>query len=110
MEYVDQQINLFDMYPGIDKFLDSQILSVNPNYRGAGIAGLLVERTAQFMRENKISVIRVFCTGIYSARVMEKMGLKKVYTLPYVDYVVNGENPILPAAPHTALQVYVQEI
>lgn len=44
MDHIDSQFNIFDYYPEIDQFLDGKILSVNDNYRGMGIAGLLTNR------------------------------------------------------------------
>lgn len=110
MEYIDQHFNLFDLYPEINEYLDARILSVNSNYRGCGIAGKLMERTIDYMREHQIKIIHVMCSSFFSARVCEKMNFKRVYQLPFVDYVVNGENPILPVAPHKAVQILVQEI
>lgn len=110
MEYIDQHFSIFDLYPDVDKFLDCKILAVNSNYRGYGIAGKLMEQTIQYMQEHEIKVIHVLCSSHYSARVCEKMGFKKVYVLPFVDYVVNGEHPILPAAPHNAVQILIREI
>lgn len=110
MEYIDQHFNLFDLYPDINEYLDARILSVNSNYRGCGIAGKLMERTIEYMREHQLKIIHVMCSSHYSARVCEKMNFKRVYQLPFVDYVVNGENPIQPAAPHKAVQILVQEI
>lgn len=110
MEYIDQQFSAFDLHPEVDKFLDCKILTVNSNYRGYGIAGKLMEHTIQYMKEHKITLVHVLCSSHFSARVCEKMGFKKVYVLPFADYVVDGENPILPAAPHTAVQILVREI
>lgn len=110
MEYIDTQYSTFNLYPDIDKFLDAKILSVNENYRGYGVAGKLMEATMQYMRDNKITVIQVLCSSYYSARVCEKMGFKKVYVLPFVDYKVDGVNPILPPEPHKAIQILVQEV
>lgn len=110
MEYIDNRFSIFDLYPDLDKYLDAKILAVNSNYRGYGIAGKLMERTVQYVRENDIKLIQVLCSSYYSARVCEKMGFKKVYVLPFVDYVVGGENPILPAEPHKAVQILVQEV
>lgn len=109
-EYIDQHFNTFDLYPDINSYLDVAILSVNVNYRGYGIAGKLIEKNLDYMRHNEIRVTRVLCTSFYSARVCEKMGFKKVYTLPYADYKVDGVNVFLPEKPHEAVQILVQEI
>lgn len=109
-EYVEHNFNVFDLYPNIDRYMDGKILSVNSNYRGYGIAGKLTERTVQYMRANNIPVIHVMCSSHFSARVCEKLNFQTVYELPFVDYVVDGENPIVPAAPHTAIRILVKEI
>lgn len=110
MEYIDTQFNLFDLYPDIDKYMDGKIMTVNKKYRGYGIGGMLTERTTEFMRVNNIPIFSIMCSSHYSARVCEKLDFKRVYTLNFIDYVVNGENPILPAEPHKSVQIFVQEI
>lgn len=109
-EYVGQQHSTFKLYPDIDELLEAKMLSVNSNYRGYGIAGKLVDRTMQYMRDHQIKVIQIVCSSHFSALVCKKMGFKMVYALSYVDYKVNGGNPILPAAPHKAVQIFVQEV
>lgn len=110
MEYIDTQFNLFDLYPDIDEYMDGKIMTVNKKYRGYGIGGMLTERTTEFMRVNNIPIFSIMCSSQYSARVCEKLDFKRVYTLNFIDYVVNGENPILPAEPHKSVQIFVQEI
>lgn len=110
MEYIDAHFSLFNLYPDINSYLDAKILSVNSNYRGYGIAGKLMERTIQYMRENDLNVVHVMCSSYFSARVCEKMNFRKVYELPFVDYVVDGENPIQPEAPHKAVKILVHEV
>lgn len=83
---------------------------MNPNYRGLGLAARLTEKSLEFAKTNKIPLMSVLCSSYVSARVCEKMGFKLVYTLKYRDYKVNGENPILPAEPHTSVQILVKEI
>lgn len=110
MEFVETQFNLFELYPDIDRYLDGKFLSVNSSYRGQGIAGKLTQRTMEYMRENNIPIMSVVCSSHYSARVCEKLDFKEVYQLRYEDYVVNGENPLLPEKPHTAVKVLVKRV
>ncbi|XP_031625920.1 dopamine N-acetyltransferase-like [Contarinia nasturtii] len=109
-DYIDEQFNTFKLYPDIATYLDVAILSVNANYRGYGVAGMLMEKTLKYMRENEIKVVRVLCTSFYSARVCEKTGFKKVYNLPYADYKVDGVTVFKPEKPHEAVQILTQEI
>lgn len=110
MDYIDSNFNIFDVYPDANTILDGKIVSVNSNYRGLGIAGVLTEHTLNYMREHDIPVMHVLCSSHYSARVVEKMGFHKVYELRYADYKVNGENPLLPDEPHVSAKIMVKEV
>lgn len=110
MEHIESQFDLFKLYPDIDSFLDGKILSVNENYRGLGIAGKLTQRTIDYMHEHNIPMYHVLCSSHFSARVCEKLNFEIVYELPYADYVVNGETPLLPAKPHVAAKILVKRI
>lgn len=109
-EHIDTQFNVFDLYPNIDKYVEGKILAVDKKYRGYGIAGMLTNRTIEYLRSNNIPLFVVMCSSHYSARVCEKLNFQKVYTLNFVDYVVNGENPIVPAEPHKSVQIYVLDV
>lgn len=110
MDHIEENFNIFDLYPNTDVILDGKILSVDTNCRGMGIAGRLTERTLEYMREHNIPVMHVLCSSQYSARVMEKLGFHEVYAINYKDYKVNGEVVLAPAAPHVAARILVKEI
>ncbi|XP_011191301.1 arylalkylamine N-acetyltransferase 1 isoform X1 [Zeugodacus cucurbitae] len=109
-ERIEENFNVFDLYPDTDVILDGKILSVNTEYRGLGIAGRLTESTLDYMKEHNIPVMHVLCSSHYSARVMEKLGFHEVYSLNYSDYKVNGEVVFTPAEPHVAARILVKEI
>lgn len=110
MDYVDEHFNIFDLYPDVDRMLDIKIMSVDSRYRGLGIAGKLTDRTMQYVKENNIKLVHVLCSSHFSARVMEKMSFEEVYKLPYSDYLVNGEQVLNPAKPHTAVRILVKRL
>lgn len=110
MDYIDQDFNIFDVFPDTDIILDGKIVSVNTNYRGLGIAGRLTEKVLEYMRENSIPVMHVLCSSHFSARVMEKLGFHEVYKLPYENFKVNGEVLLRPAKPHVAARILAKEI
>jgi len=91
MDHVEEQFNIFDVYPDEELILDGKILSVDTNYRGLGIAGRLTERAYEYMRENGINVYHVLCSSHYSARVMEKLGFHEVFRMQFADYKPQGE-------------------
>lgn len=107
---IEENFNVFDLYPDTDVILDGKILSVNSEYRGLGIAGCLTERALEYMKEHNIPVMHVLCSSHYSARVMEKLGFHEVYRLNYSDYKVNDEVVFSPAEPHVAARILVKEI
>ncbi|KAL9899788.1 speck isoform 1-T1 [Glossina fuscipes fuscipes] len=110
MDYIEENFNIFDLYPNTDVILDGKIVSVNTNYRGMGIAGMLTEKTLQYMQSHNIPVMHVLCTSHYSARVLEKLGFHEVYRLNYNDYKVNDEVVLKPSEPHVAARILVKEI
>lgn len=110
MDYIEEDFNVFDLYPETDVILDGKIVSVNSNYRGMGIAGRLTERTLDFMRDHHIPVMHVLCSSHYSARVMEKLGFHEVYRLNYADYKHENEVVFVPDQPHVAARILVKEI
>lgn len=110
MEYIDDHFDVFDLYPNIDCFLDGRIVSVNSDYRGHGLALKLTAKSLEYAKEHNIPLMDVMCSSYVSARVCEKMGFSAVYTLKFRDYFVDGENPILPAEPHTAVKIMVKEV
>lgn len=101
---------MFDLYPEYERALDGKILAVDASYRGLGIAGKLTTRTIEYMQEHGIPLFHVMCSSKYSARVCEKLGFDEVFSLPFLDYVVNGENPLLPADPHKDIKVMAKRI
>jgi len=110
MDHVEEQFNIFDLYPQENLILDGKILSVNSNYRGMGIAGKLTERAYEFMHANQISVYHVMCTSHYSAVVMEKLGFHDVFNLKFADYKQDGEVVLKPATPHVSVRILCKEL
>lgn len=110
MDHIDDNFNIFDLYPNVETVLDGKIVSVDTNYRGLGIAGRLTEYTLQYMKDHRIPLMQVLCSSHFSARVMEKLGFSEVYRLNYCDYKVNDEVVFAPAMPHTSARILVKEI
>jgi arylalkylamine N-acetyltransferase len=110
MDHIDSKFNLFDLHPDIKAFIDGKILSVDPQYRGFGIAGKLTDKTIEFMRENNFKIFHVLCTSHFSARVLEKMNFTEVFRLQYEDFVLDGEQVLCPEKPHVAARIFVKEV
>ncbi|XP_055381942.1 arylalkylamine N-acetyltransferase 1-like [Condylostylus longicornis] len=107
---VDKNYNIFKIYPNINIYLAGKAIAVNPKYRGLGIAGELINKTVEFMKQNNINLMIRTCTSAFSARVMEKSNMKEVYKINYKDFIVNGEQLLKPESPHTACKVFILDI
>lgn len=110
IEYIESKANVFKLHPDIDCFVDGKILSVNANYRSCGIAGKLTASVFDYMHQKNIKLYHIVCSSLFSARMCQRLDFQLMYELPYVDYVVDGGNPLLPAKPHVAMRVFMKRI
>lgn len=111
MDYIDTKFDIFALYPEIDTFVDGKILSVDPKFRGSGIAGKLTEMTIDYLKKNQIPLFHVLCTSHFSARVCEKSGFTEVFSLPFSDFCDEEGKPVLcPEKPHVAARIFTMEI
>lgn len=61
---------------------------------------------SEIARAANIRVVRCECSSAFSAKVMQKLGSTKIYTLKYADYKVDGETVFTVEAPHTEVGIY----
>jgi arylalkylamine N-acetyltransferase len=111
MDLIDTKFDIFSLYPSIDCFVDGKILSVDPKYRGLGIAGQLTDKTIEFMKQNKIQIFHVLCTSHFSARVCEKLEFTEVFQLPFSEYLDDeGKQILCPEKPHVAARIFTKKV
>lgn len=107
---VAKESNVFQYFPEADKALCINILSVNGEYRGKGIAKALMARSREIARENNCGFMTVDCSSHFTACAVKRLGFTLVHTLKYADYKEDGEVVFKPAPPHEACTVYVQKL
>lgn len=111
MDLIDTKFDLFALYPEIESFVDGKILSVDPQYRGLGIAGQLTDKTIEFMREQQIQIFHILCTSHFSARVCEKMDFEEVFQLQFTEYLdADGNQVLSPEEPHVAARIFTKKV
>lgn len=111
MDFIDSKFNIFSLYPDIESFVDGKILSVDPKYRGLGIAGQLTDKTIEYMKKNRVQIFHVLCTSHFSARVCEKLSFTEVFQLPFTDFVgEDGKQVLCPEKPHVAARIFTKKI
>lgn len=45
LDKVEQEVDIFNKYPNIDRIMDIKIISVDESYRGQGICKALINKT-----------------------------------------------------------------
>lgn len=110
IEYIEERFNFFDLYPDCVTAVDGNILSVDPGWRGCGIGVAPIERTMEYTRHMGYDLCNVQCSSAFTANICRKMKFDEIYDLPYKDYIVDGQNPILPEAPHTSFVIFVKKV
>lgn len=110
LHYVDRQVNADGKFKN-QNVLEIRIISVDTNWRGKGIAKLLMERATEIAREYNFHVMRADCTSMFSGKLCERLGFEAVYRLNYKDYVDEDGKPVFkPIHPHTAIITYVKRL
>ena len=106
LKYVRTKIQFFDHYHDCDACIDVNMLSVHPRYRGLGIGRKLIEYALNFAKTHKIPLCYVQCTSYYSANICETLNFDKIFEMPFSEYVLNGEQPLLLDEPHTHFRIF----
>lgn len=107
---MDNNVNVFEKYPTINKGLYINIVSVNEKYRNQRVARQLLNRTFDYMRQVNVSVCKILCTNFYLIRLCEQLDFKPLVEVPFRSYFVNGVTPILPEEPHRIAKILAKEL
>lgn len=110
VNYLEAKVQLFEIYPNIDKAIYLEILSVNDKYRNIGIAKQLLNQSFEYMRSDNISVCQILCTNYYLIKLCEKLGFKCMAEVLFDDYTVDGKHPIIPAEPHKSGKILIKQM
>lgn len=110
ISFVDKSYNIFDNNPEIDEYLEIIFIFVDSNFRGLGLATSLIEKTLEYIKIEKIPMMKVFCTSLYSSLIMEKFNCVKVFEYAYANYAVEG-NTIFKNVkkPHDIVNIYLKK-
>jgi len=105
---VAREIDLFGVYPEINRVLDIEIVAVDEAFRGRGVCKRLFDKTKELALENECSMVCVKCTSHFSSNAAKKLGFQCIYTLRYQDYTNDkGEVIFDSPSPHDQLKAYV---
>lgn len=82
-----------------NKICELTSLVVSKNYRRQGIAQGLVEESIEYCHNKGFKVMRIDCTNVHAANICKKLGLEKVFELPFNLFVDVDNQPILNIQP-----------
>lgn len=92
-----------------EKTIELRILSMNPQYRGKGIAKSLVEESIRVAKSRGFEVMKMCCTSEFTAKIARSLGWQEFYRLAYEDYgkVSGSEYTMKPTPPHDHIYYYI---
>lgn len=92
-----------------EKTIELRILSMNPEYRGRGIAKSLVEESMRLAKSRGFEVMKMCCTSEFTAKIARSLGWQEFYRLAYKDYgkLSGSEFVMKPTPPHDHLYYYI---
>ncbi|XP_063239267.1 arylalkylamine N-acetyltransferase-like 2 isoform X2 [Bacillus rossius redtenbacheri] len=110
LDEAEEAVGVWGRY-GVDRFFDVRILAVRRSARGQGLGKALVRRSLQIARERGYQLVHMECTGFYSARIAEQLGMECVFRIAYAEYKGDDGNPVFDVpAPHTELKLFLLKL
>ncbi|KAK2586379.1 hypothetical protein KPH14_010666 [Odynerus spinipes] len=100
---VNKKVDLFNKY-NVQELFECRILSVDENFRGKGLANVLMSDSLEIARKAGFKVFKADATGMYSQKVCLKHGFHDEAEIPYTDLPEN----IRPEPHHQALKLMVK--
>ncbi|XP_062564978.1 arylalkylamine N-acetyltransferase-like 2 [Armigeres subalbatus] len=93
--YISQQANVFEHY-GVDHYLNAMGLSVDPVYRGRGIATELLRARSPLCKEIGLKLTSTCFTGIGSQTAARKAGFEENYSITYGELAKVDDRFVFP--------------
>ncbi|KAJ8872205.1 hypothetical protein PR048_025807 [Dryococelus australis] len=110
LDKAEEVADIWNKY-GIDRFFDVRIITVHGSMRGKGIGKALLEKSLQMAKERGYKLVHIECTGIYSARIAEQLGMECVFRIPYIEYKdQNGQLVFNVPEPHNEFKLFVMKL
>ncbi|XP_034239108.1 uncharacterized protein LOC117644031 [Thrips palmi] len=91
--------------------LELRELATSEDMRGRGVGLQLALAAREVAADVGAPAYKIDCTSQYSANIAQKLGMKKVFSVPYASHLGEGGKPIFtPPCPHVEAAVYTQEL
>ncbi|KAE8751525.1 hypothetical protein FOCC_FOCC001772 [Frankliniella occidentalis] len=91
--------------------LELRELATDQAVRGLGVGLQLALAAREVAADVGAPAYKIDCTSQYSGKIAEKLGMKKVFSLKYADFLDSDGKPLFqPPCPHVEAAVYVQSM
>ncbi|KAL1130796.1 hypothetical protein AAG570_012037 [Ranatra chinensis] len=105
---MEERSGVVDLAPDA---VEMRLIAVEEDWRQRGVAKSLVGATEEICRFQGYPWIKTYCTSSYTARLLEKLNWRPVFSLNYLDYITdNGCDIKPPPCPHTHATVYIKAL
>ncbi|XP_072396820.1 arylalkylamine N-acetyltransferase 1-like [Diabrotica undecimpunctata] len=107
---VNKEIDLFTRY-NVEEIFELRILSVEPKYRGRGLAKELFSRSEGIARKHGLKLMKVDATSLFTQKICEAFGFESIKSVCYADYKdENGRKMYDTESPHDYYKVMVKQV
>lgn len=93
--YVSRQAHVYERY-GVDRYLNAMGLSVDPKYRGRGIATELLRARIPLCKAMGLKLTSTCFTGPESQAAAKKAGFKEDFSITYAELVQVDQRFVFP--------------
>ncbi|CAH0397251.1 unnamed protein product [Chilo suppressalis] len=101
--------NLFQKYD-VNYIYEIEVLATAAEVTGQGVGTLLLKTALEQALELRHPLVQVLAVSQYTAKICEKCGMKRVWSMDYTDFVDNkGRRVFFPRRPHHTAAVYIKK-
>ncbi|KAJ0179096.1 hypothetical protein K1T71_004808 [Dendrolimus kikuchii] len=100
--------NYFNKYR-LDYIYDVEILGTSADVTGQSVGKLLLRTALEHAKELRYPLVQVVAVSQYAAKICEKCGMKRDWTMNYADFVNDvGHRVFFPRRPHQTVAIYTK--
>lgn len=86
LHQLDEDSNIFKLYPDLDCYADIFMASVDRRYRGQGLATEMYESAVPFLKARGIKLVKSCFTSPFTQRIGKNLGFRELARRHFRDY------------------------
>lgn len=107
-DYAFERVDLFGRYPKCQEILHGMAASVDPAYRGRGIATQLGKVLDEEAKQQGVCVMYCQTSSHFAAKSLQTLEFTEVFSIAYEHFKKDGVQTLNPPAPHDQLRVFIK--